>query len=365
MQSRPANPRRHGPPQGPRPGLDRPALLPDQDPQPRELHPPSTAATLNLAATAAQAARLYPPFDAGFAERCLTAARTAWKAAQDHPAMYAPRTTAPAAAPTTTPTSATSSTGPPPNCSSPPANSPTSTHCAPRRTGPATLSAAAAPTGSSTAALGRLDLATVPNHCPRPQHRPHLRAQRRRRLPENDPGAGVRRPASRERLHLGIQQRDPQQARGHRHRVRHHRRPAVPRRGPRRPRLHPRPQRAQPVLRDRLRHPFPHNQHSRIYAHHSTRRSPTAARIDRRRPEPRPGRPEGAEDPPRTRRRPSRSSATSTTSSPGPPTRSRSTGTQPCPGSPPSPSTRAPVPSRTAHACSPRRWSSPWAKTTR
>jgi endoglucanase len=63
--------------------------LPDQDPQPRELHPPSTAATLNLAATAAQAARLYRPFDAGFAERCLTAARTAWKAAQDHPAMFA------------------------------------------------------------------------------------------------------------------------------------------------------------------------------------------------------------------------------------------------------------------------------------
>ncbi|MEU7875373.1 glycoside hydrolase family 9 protein [Dactylosporangium sp. NPDC049140] len=63
--------------------------LPDQDPQPRELHPPSTAATLNLAATAAQAARLYRPFDAAFADRCLAAARTAWQAAQDHPAMYA------------------------------------------------------------------------------------------------------------------------------------------------------------------------------------------------------------------------------------------------------------------------------------
>ncbi|WP_432989321.1 glycoside hydrolase family 9 protein [Dactylosporangium sp. CA-233914] len=63
--------------------------LPDQDPQPRELHPPSTAATLNLAATAAQAARLYGPFDTAFADRCLAAARTAWKAAQDHPGMFA------------------------------------------------------------------------------------------------------------------------------------------------------------------------------------------------------------------------------------------------------------------------------------
>src|SRR5690606_25376540 len=36
-------------------------LLPHLDPQPRELHPPSTAATLNLAATAAQAARVFAP----------------------------------------------------------------------------------------------------------------------------------------------------------------------------------------------------------------------------------------------------------------------------------------------------------------
>lgn len=34
-------------------------LAPQDDPQPRELHPPSTAATLNLAATAAQCARLF------------------------------------------------------------------------------------------------------------------------------------------------------------------------------------------------------------------------------------------------------------------------------------------------------------------
>ena len=51
---------RHGPPQDPRRALDRPAAAARApDPQQRELHPPSTAATLNLAATAAQAARLY------------------------------------------------------------------------------------------------------------------------------------------------------------------------------------------------------------------------------------------------------------------------------------------------------------------
>src|SRR5205085_3262120 len=42
---------------------------PQDDPQPRELHPPSTAATLNLAATAAQCARLFAPYDAAYANR--------------------------------------------------------------------------------------------------------------------------------------------------------------------------------------------------------------------------------------------------------------------------------------------------------
>ncbi|MFJ2901585.1 glycoside hydrolase family 9 protein [Streptomyces sp. NPDC087212] len=63
-------------------------LLPSADPQKRELHPPSTQATLNLAATAAQAARLYRPYDRQFADRALTAARAAWTAALAHPAMY-------------------------------------------------------------------------------------------------------------------------------------------------------------------------------------------------------------------------------------------------------------------------------------
>ncbi|MEU9733144.1 glycoside hydrolase family 9 protein [Streptomyces sp. NPDC048002] len=64
-------------------------LLPSDDPQKRELHPPSTAATLNLAATAAQAARLYRPYDRQFAAKALAAARTAWTAALAHPDRYA------------------------------------------------------------------------------------------------------------------------------------------------------------------------------------------------------------------------------------------------------------------------------------
>ncbi|WP_405393140.1 glycoside hydrolase family 9 protein [Streptomyces sp. NBC_01102] len=64
-------------------------LAPHLDPQQRELHPPSTAATLNLAAAAAQCARLYAPYDAAFAGRCLKAARTAWAAAQAHPDVLA------------------------------------------------------------------------------------------------------------------------------------------------------------------------------------------------------------------------------------------------------------------------------------
>ncbi|MDL5205535.1 glycoside hydrolase family 9 protein [Streptomyces sp. ALI-76-A] len=64
-------------------------LLPSDDPQKRELHPPSTQATLNLAATAAQAARLYRPYDKAFAAQALAAARKAWTAALAHPARYA------------------------------------------------------------------------------------------------------------------------------------------------------------------------------------------------------------------------------------------------------------------------------------
>jgi endoglucanase len=64
-------------------------MQPEADPELRELHPPSTAATLNLAAAAAQCARLYVSYDAAFATRCLTAARKAWVAAKANPARLA------------------------------------------------------------------------------------------------------------------------------------------------------------------------------------------------------------------------------------------------------------------------------------
>lgn len=65
-------------------------LMPADDPQVRSLHRPSTAATLNLAAVAAQGARLFRPYDAAFADTLLAAARDAYAAAQAHPDVYAP-----------------------------------------------------------------------------------------------------------------------------------------------------------------------------------------------------------------------------------------------------------------------------------
>jgi endoglucanase len=63
---------------------------PHLDPNPRFLRPVSTAATLNLAATAAQAARIWRDIDPDFSERCLRAAEVAWAAANQHPDVYAP-----------------------------------------------------------------------------------------------------------------------------------------------------------------------------------------------------------------------------------------------------------------------------------
>jgi endoglucanase len=57
----------------------------------RYLHAPSTAATLNLAAVAAQATRIWRELDPEFAERCRLAAIRAWNAAQKFPAAYAPQ----------------------------------------------------------------------------------------------------------------------------------------------------------------------------------------------------------------------------------------------------------------------------------
>ncbi|PZM96104.1 MAG: glycosyl hydrolase family 5 [Actinobacteria bacterium] len=64
-------------------------LLPHLDDRKRELHPVSTAATLNLAAAAAQAARVFLPYDPAFAKRNLKAAKRAWAAAKAHPNIYA------------------------------------------------------------------------------------------------------------------------------------------------------------------------------------------------------------------------------------------------------------------------------------
>jgi endoglucanase len=64
-------------------------LAPHEDKLPRFLWPPSTAATLNLAATAAQGARLWKTLDKAFAARCLAAAEKAWAAAEANPAVFA------------------------------------------------------------------------------------------------------------------------------------------------------------------------------------------------------------------------------------------------------------------------------------
>jgi endoglucanase len=63
---------------------------PERDPEERRLRPVSTAATLNVAATAAQCARLWKPIDPAFSAKCLAAAETAWQAAQSNPVVLAP-----------------------------------------------------------------------------------------------------------------------------------------------------------------------------------------------------------------------------------------------------------------------------------
>jgi endoglucanase len=64
-------------------------LRPDQDTLKRYLHAPSTAATLNTAAVAAQAARLFKKKDPAFAAKCLVSAEKAWNAAKKFPDKYA------------------------------------------------------------------------------------------------------------------------------------------------------------------------------------------------------------------------------------------------------------------------------------
>ena len=64
-------------------------MRPDRDPERRFLYPPSTAATLNLAAVAAQCARVWAKIDPAFSRRCLDAAMRAWAAAERNPQAFA------------------------------------------------------------------------------------------------------------------------------------------------------------------------------------------------------------------------------------------------------------------------------------
>lgn len=63
-------------------------MAPDEDPAARVLHRPSTAATLNLAAVAAQAGRLIA--DSDRAAVLVSAAQRAYQAALDEPTLFAP-----------------------------------------------------------------------------------------------------------------------------------------------------------------------------------------------------------------------------------------------------------------------------------
>lgn len=58
----------------------------------RFLMPPSTAATLNMAATTAQCARIWREIDPDFADQCLAASVRAWEAANNNPIMLAGNT---------------------------------------------------------------------------------------------------------------------------------------------------------------------------------------------------------------------------------------------------------------------------------
>ncbi|MFC7614838.1 glycoside hydrolase family 9 protein [Actinokineospora soli] len=64
-------------------------MMPHLDPRARYLAPPSTAATLNMAAVAAQAARIWEDIDPQFAAKALAAARTAYATAKGNPVKIA------------------------------------------------------------------------------------------------------------------------------------------------------------------------------------------------------------------------------------------------------------------------------------
>ncbi len=65
-------------------------LDPAADAKPRALHRPSTAATLNLAAVGAQASRIFRTSDPAYAKKLLDAGQRAYAAAKANPVLYAP-----------------------------------------------------------------------------------------------------------------------------------------------------------------------------------------------------------------------------------------------------------------------------------
>ncbi|MCW3847423.1 glycoside hydrolase family 9 protein [Sphingomonas sp. LB-2] len=62
---------------------------PADDKEERVIYPPTTGATLNLAATAAECARIFGRPDPAYAAKCLKAAERAWAAAKRNPQIYA------------------------------------------------------------------------------------------------------------------------------------------------------------------------------------------------------------------------------------------------------------------------------------
>ncbi len=65
-------------------------VAPADDTKERVIFPPTTAATLNVAACAAQAGRLWKGIDDAYAKQCLDVAERTYVAAKAHPDMYAP-----------------------------------------------------------------------------------------------------------------------------------------------------------------------------------------------------------------------------------------------------------------------------------
>ena len=65
-------------------------IAPADDDMKRIVKPPTTAATLNFAACAAQASRLWKGIDDDFSKKCLEAAERSYEAAKAHPDMLAP-----------------------------------------------------------------------------------------------------------------------------------------------------------------------------------------------------------------------------------------------------------------------------------